>query len=1453
MLEDEIASLEAKPKLTAEEKRQLKSLKDEQIRRAEIPEEDTDFRFGDNFMEPGAQYGDQTQTKAFKEWFGDSKVVDAGGNPLVVYHGTNKSFTKFELQKTGGTGFYFTTDPDEAAFYADIRGRWQDDRGDNIIPAYVSIKNPASLEEFNLAYEKSSGGNPRKQAHEALAKKGYDGVVFRKMEDDGKVDFVIAFSPTQIKSATGNRGTFDPKNPNILKEPPPEFGKSPDSKIAGYQGDMFTGKQEPVTKAEMAGKKSEQMPLFQKAKPEFEVPGNKEKLKGFLDKVLNRMEMEAKGQEILDILQDRGETPATVTEKFWNETYDLLPDAYKAKVHKYIQLLSGFEPGAVVATHREKGNIVGKDWKDIGQNWMDMGNNIDYLEGTERGYIVTLASANEVLRKAKSDFDNSTKIGMEQSPELQAAIEKAEEIQGDLFSEAELAIPMTEVPPTPALVAQSNVDTKLVESGNLDFTSLTYEGPETAVGGLYHLKSETNENVYFLLLKGKKIIGVDHNSIGTPNHANVNIERVLKIAKKAGADEIIPVHNHPSGKVVASEDDLTMTVTLRKTAKQLGIQVGEHVIIDHGEYGVIDRDNVPSVHKFVEPKERSLKVKILKMSQERALSGNYQGRTVGNSMQAADVMKELIDKNKNTVFAMIMNNQMEINAVTAIATGKDFTAKIADTIADAVINHAGVNVVLMANEELSPGLLSWISKKLRPLQANLKDMIFPDATYSDYTSLAETKPEYFKASEPEGKYRVSEDEPAFIAREKADRNALIEEIKQAITLKALSNVTVSRLRSSFNVKAMKTSSMEDLKRLKAFIDTLEPGDRFISDKQLAALKDILKDVERPDITPRRIIIAKFGDKEEIMSGPVMGKIPNELIPTVDIKEGHPLIAKVVDEFEYDLDQGKVNHQRRLEKFKEMIEKAEESRGAKLTAMERLRRKLTPQNKELFDALGGLKTELTKEEAAVFAYAKNFFEKVKIDFELEKYRKDYVTHMGKPFMEKILTEGLLNAVWDVFNVEEGADIPINIMLEIDNIIGGEKFFKYAQERKGYGKPTTNLLKIIHDYSMLYETKKALDKNLPQGQAIVKLLLKPQTAKWMKKYLQNLKGRGLDNELRTGKARWLPKVADAIVSVGYYKLLGGNYKSAIKNIIAGESNSFIYTEFDKYLKGKWRLATHPGKVYEMAKIYGILDGTYVDYARQGIGVMQKLGDALLIGQKIGEIEIRSSLMAGELTDGEWSGVLNNKDVVRHLTPERLREIKNLIAITQGIFSKTETPLYLQTSIGRMYFQMNRWRITNGMLFRRIALGARQEVSKGNYFGKNMRRFSKMFILWGIAMYAFYELGKAGHKEYARIAKSMGELLQSIMPHEFANAVYKSLTANPTISILGEFVFSIIELAYYIGAPGQEKPKKIEIRKGIENTYAAPIKTVKELFGIKDKKKGKATYYKNPENRRMEPTLK
>lgn len=57
---------------------------------------------------------DQIRTRAFRKWFGKSQVVDANGDPLVVYHGTVRTMTAFDASKADpennlGCGFYFSS------------------------------------------------------------------------------------------------------------------------------------------------------------------------------------------------------------------------------------------------------------------------------------------------------------------------------------------------------------------------------------------------------------------------------------------------------------------------------------------------------------------------------------------------------------------------------------------------------------------------------------------------------------------------------------------------------------------------------------------------------------------------------------------------------------------------------------------------------------------------------------------------------------------------------------------------------------------------------------------------------------------------------------------------------------------------------------------------------------------------------------------------------------------------------------------------------------------------------------------------------------------------------------------------------------------------------------------------------------------------------------------------
>ena len=174
------------------------------------------------------------RTEAFKNWFGDwekdpqnaSKVVDENGEPRVVYHGTYGDFTVFDKAMIGsatdyglwGRGFYFTNM--ENTPY-----------GNKKLALFLNFRNPFIFNDYKSAeeigdylniwdgnfHEDDRFGIFRPYARGAAQiagcaqERGHDGLIAVL----GKWTEYIAFEPNQIKSSTDNRGTFDPKNPDI--------------------------------------------------------------------------------------------------------------------------------------------------------------------------------------------------------------------------------------------------------------------------------------------------------------------------------------------------------------------------------------------------------------------------------------------------------------------------------------------------------------------------------------------------------------------------------------------------------------------------------------------------------------------------------------------------------------------------------------------------------------------------------------------------------------------------------------------------------------------------------------------------------------------------------------------------------------------------------------------------------------------------------------------------------------------------------------------------------------------------------------------------------------------------------------------------------------------------------------------------------------------------------------
>ena len=224
--------------------------------------------------QPIAQTAEALQN--FWRWFGDSKVVDAQGRPLVVYHGSPKAgFNEFQPNKKSKVegSYFFTSKLPVAATYSGTQKEaiidevFGEETGPGVYSAYLKIDKPHEFyfdganwdgqkdphfdlinedgdafdSVYTIAEAQDAVDSGKAESYEAVdtlftstdaevraaIRMGDDGAVLRDVVDEGDKaggygepsDIFVVFKPTQIKSAVGNLGTFDPLSASILNQP----------------------------------------------------------------------------------------------------------------------------------------------------------------------------------------------------------------------------------------------------------------------------------------------------------------------------------------------------------------------------------------------------------------------------------------------------------------------------------------------------------------------------------------------------------------------------------------------------------------------------------------------------------------------------------------------------------------------------------------------------------------------------------------------------------------------------------------------------------------------------------------------------------------------------------------------------------------------------------------------------------------------------------------------------------------------------------------------------------------------------------------------------------------------------------------------------------------------------------------------------------------------------------
>ena len=93
----------------------------------------------------------------------------------------------------------------------------------------------------------------------------------------------------------------------------------------------------------------------------------------------------------------------------------------------------------------------------------------------------------------------------------------------------------------------------------------------------------SQERFIVLFLDGQnRVISVEELFIGTLTTAAVYPREVVRFALKANAAALVLAHNHPSGNLNPSKDDIHITQRIKKAVELIDLVLHDHIIVGYG-------------------------------------------------------------------------------------------------------------------------------------------------------------------------------------------------------------------------------------------------------------------------------------------------------------------------------------------------------------------------------------------------------------------------------------------------------------------------------------------------------------------------------------------------------------------------------------------------------------------------------------------------------------------------------------------------------------------------------------------------------------------------------------------------------------------------------------------------------------------------------------------------------
>ena len=361
---------------------------------------------------------------------------------------------------------------------------------------------------------------------------------------------------------------------------------------------------------------------------------------------------------------------------------------------------------------------------------------------------------------------------------------------------------------------ESPLALKFQRTGFLTFPDKTIEGPEDAAFAFQHLKNETVENFFIVAIKKGRAVSAELITTGTYNSASPGIFELFNILKKSRADSFYFVHNHPSGNVEFSSEDMKFTKEGFKALSDSGFNPLGHVIINDGEFGHIDTDF--DFQKFNHKEfSKTKKVTVLRKYVEWLKSKKDLGPSIDDSRGVFEIAKGLqIGKDDALLFAL--NTENKILNVFALPQKQISSGNI-----QSILSEQRAGSVILVNSGLGDNSVDMVAalKKSNIAMLDDIDVEWAGKNPTAYKSKADTgvfepSPEFEKLNK-EQRRLLELSEKKDLAKEEAAEETLFPE-GEAELLREFNqeiNQLTSELKKNIRGKIRKSPKDEEEQRL----------------------------------------------------------------------------------------------------------------------------------------------------------------------------------------------------------------------------------------------------------------------------------------------------------------------------------------------------------------------------------------------------------------------------------------------------------------------------------------------------------------------------------------------------------------------------------------------------------------------------------------------------------------